>query len=243
MLILEEPISFYIKKMQRNEYFSLAGFSDAEWFCLLGQRNDCKTGLGQTLSSEVGKDIAKIFRKWIYDPSFMFATPKVIKDISGIGEEAIERFLGPRQITFYERDMVTDDLARKAKLFPFIEQLKKMRVVIVSNEALRGLTFLNYDYFVEISIPDHHLSNEKMAKTVDECLDYGRPAVYLFSAGISACLMIDKLHGKLPNSYLIDCGSIWDAFVGIGEQREWRAKLYDDNEKYKEWVRQNLQGK
>ncbi|GAG77896.1 unnamed protein product, partial [marine sediment metagenome] len=152
-------------------------------------------------------------------------------------------------IEAYERDMILDDLARDAGLFPLINQLQKMDVVIIGPRPLRRLHFLNRKHFVQISSPNLHLEFKQDRKrlsgidwAVEDALEYGKPAVYLVSAGVSAAVIIDRLHDEIPDSFFIDCGSIWDAFVGIGEQREWRANLYDNPIALAEWEGRNLYG-
>jgi len=63
-----------------------------------------------------------------------------------------------------------------------------------------------------------------------------------FSAGVSAAVIIDKLHDEIPDSFFIDCGSIWDAFARVGAQRAWRGKLYENDKAYDQWVRKNIYG-
>jgi hypothetical protein len=77
---------------------------------------------------------------------------------------------------------------------------------------------------------------------VEAAKRYGKSAVYCVSAGVSAAIIIDQLHDTLPDSCLLDCGSIWDAFVGIGGQRQWRAELYANPKAWERWKRKNLYG-
>jgi len=145
--------------------------------------------------------------------------------------------------TFYERDMVTDDLARDAGLYPFISQLQEMDVYIISNFRLRDLHFLKYKKFFELdSDYNFHMRKGAIDEMVNRILDFGKPGVYLFSCGMSDAVMIHKLHNKIKNAFLLDCGSIWDAFLGHGGNRTWRQELYKDPRKLEEWKRKNLHG-
>jgi hypothetical protein len=136
--------------------------------------------------------------------------------------------------------MVMDDLAANAGLYPFIHQLQKMCTCVIGNEALRGLDFLGYDHFVSVSSPNLHMEENGIERAVDMAYAFGKPAVYLISAGVSAALIIDKLHDLISDSFFIDCDSIWDAFVGIGGQRTWRAKLYASPKAWHKWKAKNL---
>ena len=251
MIIHEKTIDWYIEKLKNNEYFSLAGYSDAEFFCMMGIRIGGSTGLGQKLTREQGEILKEIMQRRQTDPRFMFAIPKCLwEDVKALKWHRIDDWMEANNIEIeaYERDMVTDDLAEAAGLYPFIKQLQQMDVVIIGNRSLRGLEFLHYEKFIQISSPNLHLDPNGVdivtLKVKEWDVGYSKQAhpVYLVSAGVSAAVIIDRLHDAIPNSWFIDCASIWDAFVGIGGQREWRAKLYRDPKKLEEWKRKNLYG-
>lgn len=248
MRLHEKPIEWYVDRLARGDHFSLAGYSDAEWLCVLGYRLGETTGLGQVISAEHGDLLADVLHRRRRDKRFLFAVPKCLVDASRpvFGDGCIDWWLGHNdlRIEAYERDMVTDDLARGAGLYPFIKQLKQTETVVIGPRPLRGLYFLGFRHFVEISTPNLHLERGGIDRAVGEALIYKRPAAYLVSAGVSAAVIIDRLHDEAPRgSSLIDCGSIWDAFVGIGGQREWRAKLYANPQEWERWKRKNLKGR
>lgn len=249
MNIQERPIEYYVERLQQNDYFTLFGYSDAEWFCIFNYEPGKATGLGQILNAEVGVKLLDVLRRHHKDPRVMVAVPKCMWEWSdfvtmkaGLKIETIMR-LAKLTPCFVERDMILDDLAAAAGLHPFIHQLRQMRTVVIGNHALVGLDFLDYDKFIGVESPNLHLNPRGIAKAVRQAKDYGRPAVYLVSAGISAALIIDQLHNEIPDSFFIDCGSIWDAFVGIGGQRQWRRRLYEDPQALEQWKHENLYGK
>lgn len=247
MLIHHESIKHYVDWMRQGQHFAFAGFSDAEWYCVLGQKENQRTGLGQVISAAHGKRLWDIIKRRHTERWFLFAVPKCLWSMPGFAEGQIDWTLGSRGIMMeaYERDMVTDDLARDAGLYPLIKQLRSMPVCVIGNGHLRGLKpdVIDYGHFVEISSPNLHMEKHGIEAAVGGALGWGRPGVYLVSAGVSAACIIDDLWGRIPNSWFIDCGSIWDAFVGIGGQREWRAELYADPQALAKWKYDNLNGK
>lgn len=247
MRIMKYPVSYYVQRLQRDNHFAFVGYSDAEWFSIVGHDIGRETGLGQILDSETGIRLLDVLKRRHTDPNFMFASPACIwywEDMISAGIptkiSSVLAGCGINDITFYERDIVLDDLAAAAGLAPWIKQLRSMRTVLIGNEHLRNLSILSHDLFVEVSCPNLHLEINGIEKAVDEILSYGRPAVYLVSAGMSAALIIDQIYDHIPKSSFIDCGSIWDTFVGIGAQRGWRQKLYADPQRYQEWIDKNL---
>lgn len=242
--IHHESIGHIVNWLDTGQHFSMAGFSDAEWYCILGERAGERTGLGQILDATHGQRLLDILRRRQSNSRFVFAVPSCLYDLPSFCNGEIDWFLGNKgiRIEALERDALTDDLARNAEMYPFICQLQKMPVVVIGPAALRGLEFLRPRRFIQIATPNLHLEPNGIERAVAEARRFGKRAVYLVSAGVSAAVIIDQLHDAIPRAWLIDCGSIWDAFVGIGGQREWRAKLYADPEAWEEWKRKNLTG-
>lgn len=247
-----ESINHYVNWIKEGQHFAFAGYSDAEWYCVLGHKEGKKTGLGQTISAEHGKRLWDIIKRRHKERWFLFAVPKVLWTLPGFAEGQIDWFLGKNDILMegYERDMVTDDLAREAGLYPFIRRLRGMKVCMIGNVDLRRLKpqVVDYDYFVEISTPNLHLEPHGIETAIAQAQYWGsnvrgKEVIYLVSAGVSAACIIDGLWGNVPLAWMFDCGSIWDAFVGIGGQREWRAELYADHAKLEKWKFDNLHGK
>jgi hypothetical protein len=203
------------------------------------------TSFGQTIHGPTGDKLLDVLRLREADSDFLIAVPDCIwdperTDLDGVGdniEATLQQYdMRPR---FYERDSVLDDAAKDAQLFPLIKQLRQMKVVLIGNEALSQLDAFPFD-FVGVSSPNLHLEHRGIERAVSRALDFS-PDVYLVSAGVSAALIIDQLWDQ-TDAACIDCGSIWDAFVGIGGQREWRAKLYKYRGRWARWKQRNLTG-
>ena len=242
-----ESWAHYLRWMVDGYHFSFAGFSDAEWYCMMGVRIGERTGLGQTINAAHGRVLLDVLKRRQYNKRFLFAIPKCLWQMPGFAEGQIDWFLGRKDISIegYERDMVLDDAARDAELYPFIRQLQDMKTVMIGPDPLRCMgKLLGLKAFVEIPTPNLHMTQRGIFEAVTQTLDIGlMNCVYLISAGVSAASIIDQLHDKITNSWFIDCGSIWDAFAGIGGQREWRSILYGNKTKCDEWKHLNLEGK
>ena len=241
--IHKEPLNFYVDKLKKGEYFSFPGFSDAEWLAMekCKGNEETRTGGGQFFTHLIGDQLTEALK--INEPNYFKAVPIGMWEEKWVyGAERMEKFLGENNIPepweFYERDMVTDECARDALIGPWIRQLRKMDVVLISNKFVSEIKyFLPYKYFVEIPKLNVYMEENWLERYVKKILDYGKPAVYIFSAGFAAAPLIGKLHGKIPNSWFLDLGSIWDAFVGIGNQRGWRAALYEKRWIWHEWIK------
>ena len=233
MIVRNEPLSFYVDKLKNGEYFSQGMYGDGEWIGIFHERVGRENAEHTIYSKELCDELEKSLE--FKADNFFFSSPKVLDTNEVFGPNKIDNFLKSKglEIEFYEKDMWDKEM-KSGGLVGFINQLRKMNVVVVGNKALSKLDFLMYDKFIEISYPNCYLDGT-LERAVEECLSYGKPAVYLFSAGLPAALAVQQLHGRIPNSFFIDVGSIWDTFVGIGAQRGFRSELYADEEKYNAW--------
>jgi hypothetical protein len=117
-----------------------------------------------------------------------------------------------------------------------------MPVYIVSNRSLRALWFLKWRKFYEISYPNCFLDGS-LQTAINQIQKERLPGVYLIAAGLPAALAVQALHKEMPESWFLDLGSIWDGFVGIGEQRGFRGlDLYANPDRWESWYAANLEG-
>src|SRR3990167_3275043 len=247
MKLNTQSIGFYIEKLKNKEYYSFPGFSDAEWICMDEPKIGERTGGHQTYTRKIGDELKEALLAHQDDPSYMKAIPDCIINPTWYGIERMIKNMddwgvGVEAREFWERDSVTDDLARAANLNEFIRQLREMPTVIIGNKYIRIIEkFLPYEYFIEIPKIDVYLENQWLEKYAGKIIEYNKPAVYLYSAGFAAAPLIARVHGLIPNSFHLDVGSIWDCFPGIGDQRGWRKELYDDPPRWEEWIQNNLE--
>lgn len=239
MIVHDYPINWYIDKLQRGEYFSMGMYGDGEWLGIfhdrIGGKNAEETLYTQELCDELEASL-------VFDGGeipFLFATGKGLEHHSVLGNK-IDEYLESKglNIEFVEKDM-WDREVREMRFAPFIKQLRQMNVVIVSNKALRELDFLLYDHFMEVGYPNCH---EDVDRAVQECVVYGKPSVFLVCMGLPGALFVQKLHGKVPQSFILELGSVWDIFVGIGAQRGWRQELYANPAAWEAHKQANLTG-
>ncbi len=241
MIVHDKPLEWYIEKLKNKEYFAQGMYGDGEWIAMFKEKIGSTNAEGTIYTQELCDELEDSLQ---YDkPGFLFSAPGAIKnpDWTGIGEVKVDRWLEKRllsRLEFYEKDMWDKEM-KDGKLGPFIQQLRTMNVCLISNKALRGLTFLNYDHFIELSYPNCYPEIETVA---DAAVSYGKEGVYLISAGLPAALLAQKIYSRVSHSFVLDVGSIWDAFVGIGAQRGWRAELYSQPDRWEEWKAANLQG-
>lgn len=235
MNIKNYTLEFYIDKIKNKEPFSLGMYGDGEWQCIFNTFGDnLKENCENTLYTP---ELSRAMRESLdyKSDNFYFSVPDTFlknKDYFCYAKK-IDEFC---HIEFVEKNMWNVAMYQ-AKLYPLIEEFRKHNVCIVSNKNLRNLTFLNYDKFIEIGYPNCFDELDRVEK---EILEYGKEGIYLFACGIPASLFVQRVHNKIPNSWFLDLGSIWDGFVGIGGQRPTRREFYKHPETWVEWVNDNL---
>lgn len=250
ILFERATIEFYTGKIERREHFAFVGYSDAEWYCITGFDEGKVTGYGQTITSSVSTSLMGIVRKRLKDEQFMIASPDCIWegpmfDGSGLREridKALQRH-GVDEIVLYERDSVLDEAAEHGILFPWIRCFRSKLITFVGNAAHRDISsVIGYTNFVEIPPRNLHLDGAAMKDVICQIRSSPPTQVYLFAAGIASAMLIDAVYDYFPSSCFVDCGSAFDAFVGIGSQREWRRQLYLHPERLIEWRKINTGG-
>lgn len=232
MVVQNRSLDWYIERLHENKPFSMGLYGDGELLALLKSCLGSETAEGEVYTDELGDEIGASFRE---DENFVCGSaPSLIEPLG----KQIDRFLDGKQITFYNGE-IWDYAVREGQLGSFIKELRNKNVVLVGNSHLRALTFLNYAHFIEI--PMRHAYSE-IDRIEQECLAYDKPSVFIFCAGLTAIPLISRLYDKKKDCFLLDLGSIFDVFVGIGAQRGWRAAAYANPEKLKEIIDGNLCG-
>lgn len=231
MKIIYYPLTWYVNRLRRREYFSMGMFGDGEWDAVRGLRTGEYNCQGTEFTDELQNKLRKCLK--YRHPDYLFSTPEILTHVSEVGPNymlAAQTF--GKGIEFVEKDM-WDDAVRTGILTPFIQQLQNMDVTIISNRHLRKLRFLRYDSFIEIGFPNIMSALPMIVKAA--LGEYSEGRVYLVSAGMPAAIITQAIHKAYKKVFALDLGSIWDAFVHIGAERGWRAELYADERKYREW--------
>lgn len=234
MKVNNYPIEWYVDKLNNNEPFSVAHYGDGEWQAIFNTLGEgfVKNCEGTEYTSDLSRQMKDSLD--FKSDNFYFATPDFTK-IEGYRHYAtfIDKITN---IEFVDKQ-IWNEAMWQMKLYPLIKALRDKNVCIISNKMLKGLTFLDYDNFIEIDYPNCF---NQLEETTKKILEYGKEGVYIFACGIPASLFVQAVHGKIPNSWFIDFGSIWDGFVGIGGQRPTRREFYLHPETWVDFVDGNL---
>lgn len=234
MQIVDRPLDWYADKIVRGEPFSMGLFGDGEALAMFQEMPGRETAEGEVFCTEIGLEIRDFFRKMALFPQLLVGSAPYVATTWG---KRLEKELGGQAIEWLNGEIFDYDV-RDGKLGPLIKAIQGRPLCLVGNNRLRGLGFFRSERFVEIPM---HKAYEDIDRIERECAAYGKPAVYVFCAGLTAMPLIARLIPQLPaESWLIDMGSVFDVFVGLGAQRGWRAELYADKARLDACINANL---
>jgi hypothetical protein len=102
-------------------------------------------------------------------------------------------------------------------------------VVFVGPEYLKKISeIIPFKNFIVIPEKSCWIEKDRIIKDIR---DYGKKAVYCFSASMPAEVIMADVWKDLPDSILIDFGSLWDVFVD--HNTRWYHGVMEQNIKNK----------
>lgn len=218
-------LQYYVDKLKNGEKFSLARFGDGEMYCMWGKQGQNSNGC--RYSPELREALLDSM-KHKDDPTFIYGMQRVLpKDRERMEKEYPD-------VDWHDTEIFSEAVAN-GELYPLIEQLKKMPLVVIGNESIMSFitdTFVHEDvkenFYIEVKKYDAY---DEQKHIIESCLKHkDQQRVYLFSCGMAANAFISELHGKI-DGWLIDVGHIWDPFAGLMSRCDLEGKTKEDIER------------
>jgi hypothetical protein len=209
--ISSKDLDFYVGLLRHDAAFSFSRFGDGEWNAILGAPGaNCD---GHAYFPRLGADLRNALTRPL---DYFYGMQKYAVKKGGL---PLYRFLtreGVRK-AWHDAD-VFHRCNTAGTLFPLICQLRKMKVVVIGPERLKGIkgVVFDVDHFIEIPLQNCYLVKDAVTARIREYFRDRGPAVFAFSASMASNVMIHELYPELgATSWLIDFGSLWDAYVGV----------------------------
>jgi len=198
----------YLQALQTRVPFALSRWGDGEWQCLLGHQGaNCD---GQPYTLALRRDLIAVLRD----------RPRYDLGLQGF---ALQR-LGDAIAAWLDREGMdvswvdADSLARRSRdgrLAPFVYALAARDVVLVGPAYLRMLAL--FPVVAHVEVPARAVHEDVLERLVREtaaAIAAWPEAVVAISAGMSANVVVHRLHASSPAATLLDCGSLWEPYVG-----------------------------
>lgn len=205
-------LQYYVDKLKAGEKFSLARWGDGEMYCMWGSRSTHNAN-GCRYSPELRRALLDSMHHE-NDPTFIYGMQEVYtRDRKRIEEEY-------PNIDWHDSEFLSRAVA-EGKLFPLINQLQKMKIIIIGNESLFEFShkILKVKDFIKVPSSNCFDTPPDIPLLKDH--------VYLFSCGMAANVFISRLHRKI-DAWLIDVGHIWDPFVGNMSRCDLEGKTMEE---------------
>lgn len=194
-----KSLQYYVDKLKEGPY-SLVRFGDGELYCLWGRGT--KNSNGCYYTPELRADLAKSL-KYPKD-GIIYGLQRVLPE----DQKQAEHY----SVDWHDSEIFGDELVA-GRLFPLFEQLKKMRVVMISNPDLLDPVAIQPEYFIQVPTSNAHTEKDWVYREVRACQrQWPAGTVYIFCCGMAANAFVYELHdGK---NWYLDLGHIFDPFVG-----------------------------
>jgi hypothetical protein len=219
-----KDLDFYIDLMRHRVPFSFSRFGDGEWSALLGKPGaNCD---GHIYFPELGADLRRTLTPaagYFYGMQ-TYAIKKMGREMHGFFKR------NNVHLEWHDAD-VFHRCSTAGALYPLVNQLRGMKVVVVGPQRLKGLhgPVFGFDHFIEIPLHNCYLVKDSIVARIKEYYRDHGPALFGFSASMATNVMIHELYPVLgATSWLIDFGSLWDAYVGVDSRggksgQQWNA--------------------
>lgn len=207
-------MSSLINKMENNEYFTLSRHKDGEFYAIFEYLQIHKRRYCNCDKHIYYKDMGKaLLETLVYPRDYIYGMqPLVFRNMIDEVSDLFDKY--KIDLKWYASD-IFHHAVRDGQLFPFIDYLNKMRVVIIGPERIKPIKeLLTNVEFVTIPSKNCWLEREKI---VGDILKISADnTVYLFSSSMPTAVFIHQLYPMIgKKSWLIDFGSIWECLLGI----------------------------
>lgn len=246
------PIEWYVDRLKSGRAMASMLYGDGEFFVAMRERTKEELQCGEVVTRQMEMAMLDSFDNT--DERIIRGTdPNLINYDAYQGQDKdslvaigrrIEHFLAGRSLEWVD-GVVWENSVRAGTFGPFLRALQDRSVVMVGNRALLDATrFLRPRYHVEITPTNAYAmmsgveKNLRLEHNRSRCKD----TVYVFCMGLGAVPLIHRLLPVFPGASFFDLGSVLDIFARIGDQRRWRAELYEDETAYQYLVKRNLEG-
>jgi len=225
MLPTPVRIEDYVWLLERGLPFTVARYGDGEWSCILGRVG--RNAQGEDYLPELREALIET----LLHPRLTFYGLSPGRKLCREANDWMlhEPGLSPR-LRWAPVEVLADaNLA--GVLGPFIAALGKYQIVLVGPSHLRPLDVLAPVAFVEVPLPNAFLAVDETVARVREAVRKAFrgpwPIVVCWSAGMATAVGMHRVANGIGVTQ-IDCGAIWDPYVGVQSRKNYRADWFQE---------------
>lgn len=201
----ELTFDIILEKIRKNEPFSYARYGDGEWNAILQKKPGGRNCDGHEYFPDLGLRLFEILES---EPQYYLGLQRLASE-QNIGDIRFDRLVAKNKWVDNE---IMHRASIKGRMNEFFDAIKDRYVILVGNIALRRLHF----YAESIAIPDKNcwLEYERVKANIAHLVRPG--AIVLYCASMMSEVLIDEF--KDCNLIQIDCGSVFDPYVGVNSR-------------------------
>jgi len=213
-----------LNKLKDKDSFSWSRFGDGEWNAILQKRPEGAVNAdGHQYFQDLGEALKNILKG---KPEYFIGLQNLAKE-QNQGNEEFDSLVEGNEWCDNEILHRASIKGRLQEFFDVLNRLEDSIIVVVGNNKLRGInTKLQYDAFIEIPEKDCWLEFDNIYKKIMaiQALEE-KDIIFLYCASMMSNVLIDKNWGAdLDGVTQIDCGSVFDPYVGV-HSRTYHKKL------------------
>jgi hypothetical protein len=207
----DSPLSLYAEGLASGKPYSFARYGDGEWSAMLGKQGaNCD---GHQYTPELGRRLCAAVSQ---PADYLYGLQRCAMRNDG---RAIARFVRKNKVNIPWHNSDVLHLANiDGRLYPLVNELRKMCVVMVGPEYLRkaeGRLF-PFAQFIEVPQKDCFRAVERLKEEIVQAVKGREKMVIALSASMAANVIIHELYPQLGKAHwMIDFGSLWDIYAGV----------------------------
>ena len=250
--IARHPLSWYVDKLERGEPFTSLLYGDGEFMVADGEHVGKTLAFGEVVTEQLHREMvaslleegANIIRGT--DPNlinYMEYGGRDIDSFRPVGKRVNALLAKVAPDLEWVDGVMWDVASREGQLGPLIRVLRKRLTVFVGNVKL--LPFAEEYLGWGTAVPDENAAkwlNGSESMLVQWAGENVHHPVFVLCMGLGAIPLAMRLRKAVPGCTVLDLGSIFDVFAGIGEQRGWRQEMYADPEHHRVIIAKHLEG-
>ena len=225
-------IEYLIEQMENNKPFTLSRHKDGEFFAIFEhlklfkrRTQNCDKHL---YYDSMGEALLSTLTEPVLNDTFIYGMqPHVLNTIHDEVNFLFDKY--NINLDWYDSDLLHNAIIA-GTFYPFLAQLKKMRVVIIAPERVQPIEkHLGEVHFVDVPLEVCWLERERITEDILKIAEDN--TIYLFSSSMPTPVFIRGLYNQIgKKSWMIDFGSIWECLLGTNI-RNYQRKMSPETRK------------
>lgn len=192
-----------LKKLEKGEPLAFSRYGDGEFNAMFGKKGaNCD---GHEYFEDMGVRLFEILQS---EPKYMMGIQPLALTV--MEEEKLNFVKG------LDVDWINSDCLHNASINEHLERFFKVlnnkKVCLIANSSFVDFP-ANHRWYEYLNIPSENCWN-RYEEILGDCKTFPESDIYLFCASMMTNVLIDDLYKWNPNNTYIDCGSIFDPYVG-----------------------------